>query len=203
MSFAMLRTVSTVICIAVLATPSLADECPTAQTAKQGFVLERQGSRAEVRPSENHFVHVVNLFPGGKKQDAIYYRGLFLISRFDDTAKAINVPVSDIRTLFPLEVKAKRALTYAPAQPSKIGTLVSLELTIEKQDTLKVGDCEYKVLVIRNRYLNAEGRVTGENTDFYSPDLGFTLAKRYDDNPGRSTTVQYERIRPLNPGSRL
>jgi hypothetical protein len=199
----MLRNLAALVPLVLLATPAAADECPTAQTARQGYVLERQGARAEVRPQENHFVQVVNTFNGGKKQDAIYYRGLFLISRFDDTARAINVPVSDIRTLFPLEVKARRALTYAPAQPAKTGSLVSLELTVEKQEKLKIGDCEYQVLVIRNRHLNAEGRVTSEHTDFYSPDLGFTLAKRYDDTPGTSTTVQYERIRPLNPGPRL
>jgi hypothetical protein len=74
---------------------------PQRRTAKAGFILERQGTRAEVRPSADHFVHVRNIYPDGKKQDVIYYRGFFPVSRFDDTARRINVPDSDIRPVFP------------------------------------------------------------------------------------------------------
>src|SRR5918997_566051 len=107
--------------ISALAMPAYADDCPNAQTAKLGFVLERQGTKAEVRPASDHFVHVVNSYPGGKTQNVIYYRGFFPISRFDDTARSINIPVSDLRTVFPLDLKARRAITYAAAQPDKVG----------------------------------------------------------------------------------
>ncbi len=187
----------------VLVTPALGNDCPTAQTAKLGFVLERQGTSAEVRPAANHFVHVVNLYPGGKKQDVIYYRGLFPLSRFDDTARSINIPVSDIRTLFPLEPKSRRALTYMAAQPDKVGSLISLELTVTGQEQLQMGPCSYNVLIVRNRFLNAEGKVTGEYTDLYSPELGFVLAKRYDERGGKQTTMKYQSIRPLGRTSPL
>lgn len=186
-----------------LATPALGNECPTAHTAKLGFMLERQGTRAEVRRASDHFVHVVNTYPGGKKQDVIYYRGLFPVSRFDDTARSINVPVSDLRTIFPLEPKARRALTYAPAQPGRVGALISLELTVSGQEKLQVGPCSYDVLVIRNRFLNGDGRVTSEHTDLYSPELGFVLAKRYEEGDGVQTTVKYNSIKPLGRTSPL
>ncbi|MEE1612872.1 hypothetical protein [Microvirga sp. CF3016] len=187
----------------VLASPALGDDCPTAQTAKLGFALERQGTVAEVRPASDHFVHVVNAYPGGKKQDVIYYRGLFPISRFDDTARSINIPISDLRAIFPLEPKARRALTYAPAQPGKVGALISLELTVTGQEQLQLGSCSYNVLVVRNRFLNGEGKVTSEHTDLYSPELGFVLAKRYEDKPGTQTTIKYQTIRPLGRVSPL
>jgi len=180
-----------------------ADDCPNADSAKLGFVLERQGAQAEVRPAPGHFVHVVNTYSGGKRQDVIYYRGLFPVSRFDDTARSINVPVSDLRSIFPLDLKSRRALTYAPSEPSRVGALISLEMSVTGQETLQLGSCTYPVLVVRNRYMNAEGRVTSEHIDLYSADLGFVLGKRYDERGGRQTTMMYQRIKPLNRPSRL
>jgi len=188
---------------ALLAFPAFGDDCPNARTAKLGFVLERQGTIAEVRPATDHFVHVVNAYPGGKKQDVIYYRGSFPISRFDDTARSINIPVSDLRTVFPLAPKARRALTYAPARPEKVGALISLELTVTGQEQIQLGACSYNVLVVRNRFLNADGKVTSEHTDLYSPELNFVLAKRYEERPGTQTTVKYQSIRPLGRVSPL
>ena len=188
---------------ASLVSTASANDCPTAQTAKLGFVLEQQGTTAEVRPAPNHFVHVVNSYPSGKKQHVLYYRGFFPISRFDDTARSINSPVSDLRTVFPLELKARRAITYASAQPDKIGALVSLEITVTGQEQFQLGSCSYNVLIVRNRYLNAEGKVTSEVTDLYSPDLGFVLAKRYEEGSGRQTTVKYQNIKPLGRTSPL
>ncbi|RDI57090.1 hypothetical protein [Microvirga subterranea] len=183
--------------------PAWADDCPNAKTAKLGFILERQGARAEVRPASDHFVHVRNIYSGGKQQDVIYYRGFFPVSRFDDTARSINIPVSDIRSVFPLEAKDKRALTYASAEPDRVGALRSVEITVSGQERLELGACSYDVLVVRNRTLNADGRLVGEHTDLYSPELGFILAKRYDENGGRITTVKYQSIRPLGRVSPL
>ena len=187
-----------------LAAPALSDECPTAQTAKLGFILERQGTSAEIRPAPDHFVHVVNAYPGGKKQNVIYYRGFFPISRFDETARSINIPVSDLRTVFPLEPKARRALTYVPAQPDKVGALVTLELTVTGQEQLQqLGACSYNVLIVRNRFLNKDGKATSEHTDLYSPELGFVLGKRYEESGGSQTTVKYQAIKPLAKTSPL
>jgi hypothetical protein len=199
----MLRPALLVLIIAELASPAHADDCPTAQTAKLGFIVERQGTRAEVRPTSDHFVHVVNSYPGGKTQNVIYYRGFFPISRFDDSARSINIPVSDLRSVFPLEPKSRRAVTYAPAQPDKVGALISLELTVTGQEQIQLGACSYNVLIVRNRFLDAAGKVTSEHTDLYSPELGFILAKRYEERGGAQTTVKYQSIRPLGKTSPL
>jgi hypothetical protein len=187
-----------ILLLTFISNAALANDCPSAQTAKLGFILERQGTKAEVRQASEHFIHVVNTYPGGKRQDVIYYRGLFPISRFDDTARSINVPVSDLRTIFPLDAKARRTLTYAPSEPGKVGALISLEMTVTGQEDLQIGSCSYPVLIVRNRFMNAEGRVTSEHIDLYSTDLGFVLGKRYDERGGRQTTVLYQSIRPLN-----
>ncbi len=176
---------------------ALANGCPNAQTAKQGFVLERKGTKAEVRRASDHFVHVTNLYPGGMKQDVIYYKGLLPISRFDDTTQSISIPVSDIRTIFPLTLKTRRAVTYAPASPRTVRDLVSLELTVTDEEEIELGACTYEVLAVHHRYMNAEGRTTSEHTDLYSPALGFVLAKRYPEKGGRHTLMQYQSIKPL------
>jgi hypothetical protein len=199
----MLRPLLFLTLIALPPAPALGEDCPNAQTAKLGFVLEQRGTRAEVRPAPNHFVHVVNSYPSGKRQNVLYYRGFFPISRFDDTARSINIPVSDLRTVFPLDLKARRAITYASAEPDKIGALISLELTVTGQEQLQLGSCAYNVLIVRNRFLNAEGKVTSEHSDLYSPDLGFVLAKRYEERGGTQTTVKYQSIKPLGRNSPL
>jgi hypothetical protein len=199
----MFRCVLILTVTATLVSPALGDDCPTAQTAKLGFILERQGTSAEIRPASDHFVHVVNSYPGGKKQNVIYYRGFFPISRFDDTARSINIPVSDLRSVFPLEPKSRRAVTYAPAQPDKVGALISLELTVTGQEQIQLGACSYNVLIVRNRFLDVAGKVTSEHTDLYSTELGFILAKRYEERGGAQTTVKYQSIRPLGKTSPL
>ncbi|MET0746483.1 MAG: hypothetical protein ABWY78_24165 [Microvirga sp.] len=175
-----------------------ADDCPNAQTAKLGFVLERQGIRAEIRPNADRFVHARNLYGGGRSQDVIYYGGLIEISRFDDTARRINIPMSDLRSVLPLDAKARRVLTYAPADPGRVGALVSLELTVTGQERVQLGACDYAVLVVRNRSMAADGKVLSEYSDLFAPDLGFVLAKRYAERAGGETTVSYKSIRPLS-----
>lgn len=174
-----------------------ADDCPNAQTAKLGFVLERQGIRAEIRPNADRFVHARNIYGEGRSQDVIYYGGLIEISRFDDTARRINIPLSDLRPLLPLEPKARRVLTYAPADPGRVGALVSLELTVTGQERIQLGSCDYAVQVVRNRSMAADGKVLYEYSDLFAPDLGFVLAKRYGGRNGSETTVSYKTIRPL------
>jgi hypothetical protein len=176
---------------------AVAGTCPDAKTAKQGFVLERQGTRAEVRQASDHFVHVTNLYPGGKKQDVVYYKGLLPISRFDETTQSISIPVSELRTIFPLALKTRRAVTYAPATPSKVGALIFLELTVTGLEELELGPCTYEVYAVHNRYLNADGKTTSEHTDLYSPDLGFLIGKRYHERGGAQTLVKYQSIRSL------
>jgi len=57
--------------------------------------------------------------------------------------------------------------------------------------------------VVRNRFLDGEGKVTSEHTDLYSPELGFVLGKRYEERGGAQSTVRYQSIRPLGRVSPL
>jgi hypothetical protein len=174
-----------------------ADDCPNAQTAKLGFVLERQGIRAEIRSMSDRFVHARNIYGPGRTQDVIYYGGLVEISRFDDNARRINIPMSDLRTMLPLETGARRTVTYAPSDPGRVGAVVSLELTVTGREKVQLGSCEYAVQVVKTRTLAADGKVLYEYSDLYSPDLGFVLAKRYNEKNGSESTVSYRTIRPL------
>ena len=94
-------------------------------------------------------------------------------------------------------------MTYAPAEPARVGALISLEMTVSGKENVRLGACSYDVLIIRNKMMRADGRVLAEHTDLYSPDLGFVLAKRYDEKGGRQTTVMYQSVKPLGKSSPL
>jgi hypothetical protein len=185
------------------ASGAVADDCPNATTAKAGFVLERNGSTSEVRPASDLFAHVVNLFPGGKKQDVLTLNGLIVVSRFDDTAKAITIPLTDLRTILPLSVGTRRAISLVPAEPTKAGRIFSQEMVVSGREKVQLGPCSYDVLVIQSRYLAADGRVMDKFVDLYSPELGYVLGKRYDEGGGRETVVKFETIRLLSKANPL
>jgi hypothetical protein len=187
--------------IPVLTLAATAQECPTAETAKAGFSLQRAGTSIEVRPASDLFVHVVNTYPNGKKQDVLYFRGLLVATRSDASTQSISFPLSDWRSIFPLDVGARRTLNYVPLEPAKAGRLTLLELSVTGRDKLQLGPCSYDVLVIRNRFLGPDGKLQSEHADFYSPELGYVLAKRYDERGGRQTTMKYESIKPLGRAS--
>jgi hypothetical protein len=84
-----------------------------------------------------------------------------------------------------------------------VGELISLELTVTGQEQMQLGTCSYNVLIVKNRFLNAEGKPTSEHTDLYSPELGFILAKRYEERGGAQSTMKYQTIRPLGKTSPL
>jgi hypothetical protein len=192
----MLRAAS--LLVALLSTEvAFGQECPDAATAKAGFVLERNGTTSEVRPSADLLTHVVNRFPGGKKQDVLTYHGLVVLSRFDETAKAITVPLTDMRTILPLSVGTRRAITFVWAEPARVSGTSSQEMVVSGREKLQLGPCSYEVLVIKNRFLAADGRVTSAFVDLYSPELGYVLGKRYEEQGGRETVVKFETIRPL------
>jgi hypothetical protein len=119
------------------------------------------------------------------------------MSRFDDTAKAITIPLTDVRTILPLSVGTKRAISFVPAEPAKVGQIVSQEMVVSGREKVQLGPCSYDVLIVQNRYLAADGRVTSKFVDLYSPELGYVLGKRYEEAGGRETVVKFETIRPL------
>ena len=107
---------------------------------RAGFVLQRQGAPTEVRPASDLFTHVLNTYPSGKTQDVLYFRGLFDVSRRDESAhSALPCPLTDLRTIFPLDVGARRAVTFVLAEPGKAGPPLSLELTVAGRETLQIG----------------------------------------------------------------
>lgn len=197
------RLLVCVVWLPALALTATAQECPTAETAKIGFALQRAGTNIEVRPASDLFVHALNTYPNGKKQDVIYFRGLLVAARSEASKQSISFPLSDWRSIFPLDVGVRRTLTYVPVELRKAGRSTSLELTVTGRDKLQLGPCSYDVLVIQNRFLGPDGKLLSEHADFYSSELNFVLAKRYDERGGRQTTVKYESIKPLGRASPL
>jgi hypothetical protein len=180
-----------------VALPASADDCPNSITAKTGFVLERSGTTSQVRPS-SPFTHVLNTYSNGMRQDVITFHGLVTLTRFDGSAKSITIPLIDLRTILPLKVGDRRAISFVPADPTGFRGIVSQDLHVSGKETLRLGSCSYDVLVIQNRYLAQDGRIRSQFVDLYSPELGYVLGKRYDEGGGRESVVKFETIRPLS-----
>ena len=197
----MLRTSTLLVSLAVCFTAS-AEDCPNAVTAKTGFVLERNGTASQVRPS-SPFTHVMNTYSNGMKQDVITFHGLVTLTRFDRSARSITIPLTDLRTILPLKVGDKRVISFVPADPTGFRGIVSQEMQVSGKEKLQLGSCSYDVLVIQNRYLAQDGRTTSRFVDLYSPELGYVLGKRYDEGGGRETAVKFETIRPLSGSKSL
>ncbi|MGO4840023.1 hypothetical protein AB4144_48035, partial [Rhizobiaceae sp. 2RAB30] len=70
-------------------------------------------------------------------------------------------------------------------------------LQLAGKEPIKVGNCKYEVLAIRQVLKNEVGNVLVAWTALYSPDLQMTLAKRYDEGTAKEETVAFETIRLL------
>jgi len=83
-------------------------DCPTAQTARRGFVVERgDQQKTEVAIGEGDVVHTTMRYAGRTQLETDLFAGLFSLSRLDRGRRSTYRPLTDLRTLFPLRVGQK------------------------------------------------------------------------------------------------
>ncbi|WP_064252915.1 hypothetical protein [Sinorhizobium americanum] len=173
-----------------------ANECPTAATAKKGFMLLQVDTQSEFREHQGPIVKIVNRF-GGPMQTVFSYRGLIELSRMDAEAPRAIYALSDLKDIFPLKKGAAHKISFVPLEPDEPADGEwTFELAVTGQETFKLEDCKYKVWRVRQTTRNGSEMVDGWSA-LYSPDLGATLAKIYGEGTANEYTVRYERIRPL------
>ncbi len=172
--------------------------CPDRETAKKGFVLERIGTRSVVRPSDNKVTVVTNEFLSTLPQTQFLVGGLVEVSRNSEQGRFSVLPSFDLRAIFPLKEGKPLTIEWLrlDAKRSRVQA-DSLTLELAGKEPIKVGNCKYEVLVIRQVLKNEVGNVLDAWTALYSPDLQMTLAKRYDERTAKEETVAFETIRLL------
>ncbi|KQV79279.1 hypothetical protein ASC90_26335 [Rhizobium sp. Root1220] len=172
-------------------------DCPSANTAKNGFVLENADARSEFRKQADSIVKAVHHFRDSARQTVFSYAGLFDLARFTDEQYVMH-PLSDLTHVLPLKKGGRASIAFVPLGPVEpADTRWSLELTVAGQESFSLGECKYKVLRIKQVTRKGDEQFDVLSV-LYSPDLQATLAKVYDEGTADEFTVRYDRIQSLS-----
>jgi hypothetical protein len=181
--------------LALLPVAGHAQDCPTAQTARRGFVVERgDQQKSEVSIGDDGIVHTTMRYAGRTLLETDLFAGLFSLSRLDRGKRSTYKPLTDLKTLFPLRV-GKKALALFDFTSGDRTVPLSIVLSVKTWEPLTVGSCTYQVLKIERNEARGEGAAPRfAYTDYYSPDLKLVLMREYRD-PGRpSSFVKFDKI---------
>jgi hypothetical protein len=198
--YVILTTLSLFLLIAVLAGSSAhGSDCPNAETAKNGFVLDGQGVSAVIRQSDEQITSMHNKYRSETPQTQFFVGGLIEVFRNSTTGQFVALPDSDFRKLFPLRKGKEQEISWLSLDARK-GTAErrSMSLKATGEETIELGACAYDVVAVRQIMMDGKGEVLDTWTALYSPDLQVVLAKRYDEGTAQEETVAFKTIRPLS-----
>jgi hypothetical protein len=176
-----------------------AQECPTAQSGKPGFVVERgDQQKSDVFHGDDGVVRTVMRFNGTMLLETTQYEGLFQLDRLDNGKKTKFEPQTDLKKLFPLKPGRNIGAKFTSESDGRQGQL-SVEMAVKGADVLYIGPCKYAVLKIERSESRSAEPPRFINTDYYSPELKLILAKEFRESNGGTHTIKYDRIYPLKP----
>ncbi|TIT60229.1 MAG: hypothetical protein E5W60_18985 [Mesorhizobium sp.] len=143
-------------------------------------------------------VSVANTYQSESPQTQFLYAGLIEVFRDSTTGHLAMIPLGDLKKLFPLKAGAKSTTQFVELSPKKQpkGTK-TLELAVKGKETFSLGGCKYNVLAVKETFKNQAGETLDTFTALYAPDLGASLARRYDEGTNSESVVGYETIKPL------
>jgi hypothetical protein len=175
---------------------AFAQDSPTAQSGKSGFVVERgEQQKSEVYHLEDGIVRTVMRYNGKVLLETTQYEGLFQLDRLDEGKSTKFEPKSDLKKLFPLKPGQQVSAMFASSSGGQQGEL-RVEIAVKGATDLYIGPCKYSVLKLDRSESRSAEPPRFAYTDDYSPALKLILAKEYRDN-GAGHTIKYDRIYPL------
>ena len=171
--------------------------CPTAETARNGFVLAGEPRRVEVQPSKDDTL-TLNLIAGSKLQStSTYYKGYLLTGIVTGSGTVSTVSYDfDYRKDPPFAEGYHRAYHMRVAPTSGNATTLSVEATIVGRERVTVGDCALDTLVIEARTDYADGSVQTRRAHF-SPLLRTFVRATFTNGNAPPSTMVFDRIEPL------
>jgi len=174
-----------------------ADECPTKETANNGFIVERAGAKTEILFSGNTEVRTVTRVSGRTVLEVTLFQGLFELDRVDRGRRTVYQPKNDLAKIAPPAPGKKITILIEETEGQRKGNLRTYLLDVRKQpDTLYVGSCKYKIFRIDRNVLDEKSRPVFMHTDYYAPDLRLILGKEYRESDGRTELIKYDKIYP-------
>jgi hypothetical protein len=177
--------------------PALA-YCPTAASARNGFVLvsEARGIRTEVQPSQDDML-TSNLIIGGKLQStSTYYKG-YLVTRIVYGSGTTSTPSYDFDYTKdpPFAEGYHKAFRMTLTQANGAATTLTVETTVVGHERISVGDCALDTLVIEGRTEFADASVQTRRGHF-SPLLRTFVRATFTNSNAPSSTTVFDRIEP-------
>lgn len=176
-----------------------AQDCPTAQSGKGGFVVERgEQQKSEIFHAGDGVVRTVMRYNSATVLETTQHEGLFQLDRLDNGRRTKYEPQADLKKLFPLKPGRKIGAKFITESSGRQGIL-SVEFVVKGTDVLYIGPCKYNVLKIERSESRSAEPPRFVDTDYYSPELKLILAKEYRESNGGAHTIKYDRIYPLKP----
>jgi hypothetical protein len=174
-----------------------AQDCPTAQSGKLGFVVERGHlQKSEVVHEDDGTVHSVMRYNGTMLLERTQHEGLFDLDRLDRGVKTKFEPQIDLKKLFPLKPGRDIEAKFISESNGQHGTLL-VQMTVKGSDILYIGSCKYNVLKVERSESRSADSPRFIDTDYYSLELKLILAKEFRKSNGGTNMIKYDRIYPL------
>jgi hypothetical protein len=176
---------------------AFAEDCPTAETGKGGFVVERGDlQKSEVFHLDDGIVRSVMRYNGKVLLETTQYEGLFQLDRLDQGKSMTFEPQSELKKLFPLKPGQKVGAAFTSKSGDREGRL-RVEFAVKGAADMYIGSCKYSVLQLERSESSSGAPPHFINTDDYSPVLKLILAKEYRGDNGPGDVIKYDRIYPL------
>ena len=120
-----------------------AQDCPTEQTAKRGFVVERGAlQKTEVFTGDDGTVRTSMRYRGQSLLETTLFAGLFSLNRLDRGHRLTYAPLTDLKKLFPLKVGQKALALFEYSKDGKTMPL-TVVLLVKSSEPLAIGPCTY------------------------------------------------------------
>jgi hypothetical protein len=169
-------------------------DCPTAQSAATGFVVERgEKSKTEVFHIGDTDIRTVLRFDGTTLLETTQFQGLFDLERIDRGRRTVFRPTTDLSKAYPPNVGQIFTARFEATENERRSQL-AVALTVGKLDQLDIGPCRYQVFLIDRSTVRDNVATRFTETDYYSPDLKLTLAKEFRETSGRTSFNKFDKI---------
>jgi hypothetical protein len=196
------RRVLALVAVALNGMPSgvSAQDCPTEQSGKSGFVVERgDKQKSDIFHSDDGIVRTVMRYNGVPLLETTQYQGLFQLDRLDEGRRTKFEPKTDLKKLFPLRPGQTTNAKFTWEREGQNGVLV-VEISVKGSEDLYIGPCKYSVLKMERHESHGAGPARFVYTEYYSSRLKLSLAKEYHYPGGRTQIIKYDRIYSKPPG---
>ena len=117
-----------------------ADDCPSAKTGKDGFVVERSGSSiTEVFHVDDTLVRTVMRSGGRALLETTQFQGLLQLERIDTGRRTTFRPKGALASIFPLKTGQQSTAAFEVDEADRPATEATFVLSVKGKDALFVG----------------------------------------------------------------